>query len=517
MGAIAERKAGPLTFGVEIEIHVPVLLAPENDTIQKALEFPTDDWYQRNCLFYTKEDGRKIPVVKEDVQVNKEARKVIGEALLELLKETMEKPDWKGSKSDLRVMTAELEHPSQTFKPTLTEQQGDTNTSGEKPDLNPNVLGEFVDGHYEVYDMWTVCQDGSGGWYPGVNGHYQPPKIPPIGPEGYSWLSIEIKSQVYKNLDLFRRDLKKVCDRIRARFLVSINCGQGFNRSSTHVHVGRSGKWDPDDEDLPFNLLEAKKMATAMYMLEPALTPLHAPWKKNLHRYAARLRGYSYLGSFSEQERALEADWERELAGVRPFDLTPSREDKAYTKDSFSLDKYQRRLMESYPSILESPDLPALRMIWGADDMTQLAWLVSCRQRARRGAFALHGLARGKEGVISCRKINTIEFRHMHGSLDAQDIMNWVRIIETVVSSSVEQTCDESYERFLRLIIENKSGIDDILEGMGLKLVIKSAEQIAEETLTPGIPVGENDEQMWRGKGSLMFLSKPSATGPRDK
>lgn len=324
------------------------------------------------------------------------------------------------------------------------------------------------------------------------------------------WFSIEIKSQVYKNLDHFERDLKKVCDRIRARFLVSINCGQSFNRSSTHVHVGRSGTWDPDDEDLPFDLLEAKKMAIVMYMLEPALTALHAQWKQSLHRYAARLRGYTYLGSFYEQERTPEVDWEKEVADIPNFDETPNPEDKAYTKDSFSMDDHQRRLMEPYPTIIKSPHMAALFMICGADDMTKLAWLVSCRQRARRGAFALHGLARGKPGVISCRNIKTIEFRHMHGSLDVQDIMNWIRIIEKIVSNSVKPTSDESYEKFLRMIYENESGINGILEGMGLKLPIKSEEKIEEETSTPQIPVGEDGEQGWRSKGPLMFLSKPS-------
>ncbi|KAI1778156.1 hypothetical protein F4818DRAFT_405064 [Hypoxylon cercidicola] len=513
MDTSVERETGPLTFGVEIEVFLPVLKAPENKSIEKPLEFPANDWYEKNCVFYTKEDGRKIPVVKDDVQVSKEARQAIWNELLELFKETMEKPDCRGAKPDLRVMTAETEHPRQTFNPGHKEQQANASAADKKLDLDPNVLGKFVDGHYEVYDSWTVCQDGSGSWYPGVDGDlFQPSKVPPIGPRGYSWFSIEIKSKVYKDLDLFERDLKKVCDRIRSRFLVSINCGRKYNRSSTHVHVGRSGKWDPNDEDLPFNLLEAKKMATAMYMLEPALMTLHAPWKRHYHRYAAGLRGYTYLEGFCEQERTPEVDWKTEFVGLGPFDPKPGLGDKAYTRNNFRLDDHQQQLMESFSPIAKSPYPAAMGMIWGADDMTKLAWLLSCREGARRGIFALHGLVRTKEGVIGSRNLNTVEFRHMHGSLDVQDIMNWVRIIEKVVSSSITES-DRSYEEFLRLISGDAKGIAGILKGMGLKLSIKSAEQVAAETSPPQILVGrEEREDIWRRKGSLMFLSKPDGS-----
>lgn len=318
---------------------------------------------------------------------------------------------------------------------------------------------------------------------------------------------------MYKDLDFFERDLQKVCDRIRNRFPVSINCGRKYSRSSTHVHVGRSGKWDPDDEDLPFDLLEAKKMATAMYMLEPSLMTLHASWKQNYHRYAARLRGYTNLEGFCEQERAPEVDWKAELAGLGPFDPSPGPENEAFTRKDFRLDDRQRQLMESYSPTTESPYVAALGMIWGADDMTQLAWLLSCREGARRGAFSLHGLVRSKRGVIGCRNLNTVEFRHMHGSLDVQDIMNWVRIVEKVVSSSVTPS-DKNYEEFLRLIFRDESGISGVLGKMGLPLSIKSAEKIAEQTSLPQMPVGGDGELVWRGKGPLMFLSKPSGSVP---
>ncbi|KAI0179269.1 hypothetical protein GGR52DRAFT_589030 [Hypoxylon sp. FL1284] len=214
-----EYKAGPLTFGIEIELHFPVLQAPANDPIQSALEFPASDWYERNCLFYSAEDGRKIPVVREDVQANKEARQAIWNELLQLVKETIERSGSCGSEPDIRVMTAETEHPKQTFKAHYEERKSNGNISDKRSHQNPNILGNFVDGHYEVYDSWTVCQDGSGSWYPEADGDsFEPSKIPPVGPKQYSWFSIEIKSRVYNDIDSFETDLKKACDRIRARF-----------------------------------------------------------------------------------------------------------------------------------------------------------------------------------------------------------------------------------------------------------------------------------------------------------
>ncbi|XXH03910.1 hypothetical protein Hte_010318 [Hypoxylon texense] len=517
MDAVAERE-GPLTYGVEIEIHVPVLKAPENDPIQKALEFPADDWYERNCLFYTKEDGRKIPVVEDDVQVNREARQAVWNQLLELFKETMEKPNRCGAEPDIRVMTAETEHPQQTFVSGRKEQDGNANASEKKPGLDPNVLGEFVDGHYEVYNAWTVCQDTSGSWYPGADGNsFQPMKVPPIGPKEYSWFSIEIKTQVYKDLELLEQDLQKVCDRIRARFLVSINCGRGDNRSSTHVHIGRSGKWDPDDENMPFRLNEAMMLATVMYMLEPVLMTLHAPWKQHYHRYAARLHGYTNLEGFCEQKRPPKVDWKAELDGLGPFDPSPRPEDKAYTEEDFRLSLGQRRTMDfflrrpdmGFPPIEGSPYEAGVSMIWAADDMTQLAWLLSCREGARRGAFSLQGLVRSEPGVLGSRHLNTIEFRHMHGSLDAREITNWIRVVRSPIVSS-----SRDYYGALGLILRGESDIAKILESAGLRLSIKSPAQIAAQTSIPQIPVGENGEPVWRGKGNLMFLPKPSGSIP---
>ncbi|KAI0179270.1 hypothetical protein GGR52DRAFT_298476 [Hypoxylon sp. FL1284] len=266
-----------------------------------------------------------------------------------------------------------------------------------------------------------------------------------------------------------------------------------------------------------------------MYVLEPALMSLHAPWKRHYHRYAALLSGYTYLEDFSKQggppgesqrdskrdsrddsSRPAYVDWRKELGHLSPFDQRPCPEDKAYTKDNFLLSTQQRQTMKLCS--LSSAGLPYRRvigMIWGADNMTQLAWLISCREGARRGAFALHGLVEKREGVIGSRNLNTIEFRHMHGSLDVQDIMNWVRVMEKVVSISIA-TCDESYESILQLAPSNASDIVSVLEGMGMRLSLKSAEQMAEETSTPQIYAEGDTDEPWHRQAPLMFVSKPA-------
>ncbi|OTA87408.1 hypothetical protein M434DRAFT_15469 [Hypoxylon sp. CO27-5] len=492
MDVLRKSEIGPLTFGIEIEIHVPVLKVLEDDPIQTALEFPSDDWYKRNCLFYTLEDGRKIPAMREDVTAIKEARRRVWDALLLQFKETIERP--RGTvHPDIKVMIAETEHPMKAT----------TNASSKEVSPPRNTLGNFIDGHYEVYSSWTVCKDESGCWYPKADGElFLPGRVPPIGPERYSWFSIEIKSRVYKDLIAMKEDLQKVCDRIRSRFLVSINCGQGHNRTSTHVHVGRSGSWDPNQEGLPFNLIEMKKLATAMYILELVLMEMHAAWKVDNHRYAAQLHGYTHLGRFCNPNELFEDS-------NLPIESESSREDVAYIPSDFDLNFRQCSEIKMYlhQSVRDGPYAAGIRMIWGADDLTQLAWLLSGRERTRRGAFAPHGLVPSKENVIKSRHLNTIEFRHMHGSLDAEDIMNWVRIIEKIVSSSTSIS-DEEYAKLMDDFNADGGGsINEVANDLGLTLAIKPKEQIARETSLPEVPNGKNERDRWSQIGPRIFLS----------
>ncbi|KAI0143846.1 hypothetical protein F4776DRAFT_609357 [Hypoxylon sp. NC0597] len=489
MHAIQKSEVGALTFGIEIEVHVPVLKVLEDGSTHTALGFPSDDWYVRNCIFYTPEDGRKIPVVKEDVTASKEARRRVWDELLEQFKKVIERPSERAH-PDIKVMIAEAEHPT-------------TSASSEAVGPPRNTLGNFIDGHYEVYNYWTVCKDESGCWYPEADGElFLPGRVPPIGPKHYFWFSIEIKSRVYKDLNAIRGDLQKVCDRIRSRFLVSINCGQGFNRTSTHVHVGMSGNWDPNQEDLPFSLVEMKKMATAMYVLEPVLMKMHAPWKADNHRYAAQLHGYTHLGRFCNPNALFDSSY-------LPIESESGREDAAYIQSNFDLNPGQRKQIEMYlhPSVRDGPHKAAISMIWGADDLTQLAWLLSGRERTRRGAFALHGLVPSKKDVIKSRYLNTIEFRHMHGSLDVEDIMNWVRITEKIVSSSTSITDEEYAELMNDFNVDGRGSINEVAKKFGLTLTIKSGEQVAKETSLPEVPNEKDEREKWSRIGPTMFLS----------
>ncbi|OTA70408.1 hypothetical protein K449DRAFT_393414 [Hypoxylon sp. EC38] len=494
MHPIRNSEVGALTFGIEIEIHVPVLGVLDDGPIQTALDFPPDDWYRRNCLFYTSEDGRKIPVVREDVTASKEARRRVWDALLLQFKETIERPSERAHQ-DIKVMIAETEHPMKAIASTSSKEVGPPR----------NMLGNFIDGHYEVYNSWTVCKDESGCWYPEADGElFLPGRVPPIGPEHYSWFSIEIKSKVYKNLSEMKGDLQKVCDRIRSRFLVSINCGQGHNRTSTHVHVGRSGNWDPNQEDLPFSLVETKKMATAMYILEPVLMEMNAPWKVDNHRYAAQLHGYTHLGRFCNPDARFDSS-------NLPIESESGREDIAYMPSDFDQNFRQCSEIETYlnQSVCDGPHAAGIYMIWGAGDLTQLAWLLSGRERTRRGAFALHSLVPSKENVIKSRHLNTIEFRHMHGSLDAEDIMNWIRIIEKIVSSSTSIS-DEEYTKLMDDFNADGGGsINEVANDLGLALAIKTKEQISRETSLPEVPNVKGEKERWSRIGPRMFVKQP--------
>ncbi|KAI1389941.1 uncharacterized protein F4822DRAFT_443001 [Hypoxylon trugodes] len=488
---------GKLTFGIEIEIHIPVLQAPEHDSVQERLGFPSDDWYKRNCLFYSSKDGRKIPVVRDDVKVSSEARRFVWDQLLVLFKETIERPASGCSAQDIEVVTAETEHPRATFEP--------LEATSSTLNMENNVLGNFIDGHFEVYEKWTVCKDESGCWYRGSDGSlFQEAKLPPVGPQRYSWFSIEIKSKVYEELSALEDGLKKVCERIRSRFLVSVNCGRKHNMSSVHVHVGRTGYWNPNYE--PFNLVSAKKAATIMYLLEPALMEMHASWKSKNYRYAALLRGYTHLGELCTPSIDVNSP-------DLPIDAEMNPEDTAYEPNDFDLSRAQLGNMQLCLGMGMPPGRhkSSTELIWGANGLTQLAWLLSCREGSRRGALALHGLITTRKDVIKSRRLNTIEFRHMQGSLDVIDIMNWVRIVGKIMDKSVMYS-DKAYEiMFAKLISLDRPCISEVANVLGLSLAVKPKEQIEQEYSLPEVPE-EGDERGWKRMASLMFL--PKASGP---
>ncbi|OTB08951.1 hypothetical protein M426DRAFT_6982 [Hypoxylon sp. CI-4A] len=498
MQAVLENQAEELTFGVNLQFHVPVLLAPDDDPIEKPWDFPAEEWYKRNCLFYDSQDGRKIPVTSDDAKDTKAHRMNVWFDLLEEIQLAMEKPDWDRSKPDIAVVV----DPSNYFPE-------DLKSEAERRKERARELGAFIGGSYENFDVWRVCKGENACWYSIDGARNSLWECVPGGPQRYAWFGVEVKSEVYKNLDDLERDLKKVCDRIRARFLVSVNFGMMFNKPSTHVHVGRTGSWDPEDENLPFDLTTAKKIATTMYLLEPTLMKLHAPWKLADYRYAARLRSFTHLGEFSTPlEELAQKD--------KPIDKMPVSQSKGYKRGAFRLDVDQRNdlIIHCNPSVRDGPHETAVKMIWGANNMAQLSWLLSRRDGTLPGALGLHGLVTTEKGAIKSPPLNTIAFRHMHGSLDAQDIMNWVHIINKIVRSATFGAASE-YAALVASFDSSCGGdVEQLLKDLGLKLTIKPEDQIAKETSRPEEPRGTDDEQ-WRRMAPRMFLSGARRFQPR--
>ncbi|KAI2625719.1 hypothetical protein GGR54DRAFT_511681 [Hypoxylon sp. NC1633] len=495
---------GPLTFGITIKLHVPVLRAPDSDPIRSVLDFPADEWYKRNCLFYNP-GGRKIPVVRDDVKVDKKARNVVWGKLIDLFKDTIEKPE--GSSRDLEVVATNIKFPKETFESDDRGRYLPTCASGVGPEQDHFLLGNFVDGHYSAYDRWIVCKDENGCWYQGGDGElFRAWKQPPIGPEQYSWFSIEIKSKVYSDINAMGQDLQKVCWRIRSRFLVSINCGRGSSRTSTHVHVGRSGSY-PVSESLPFGLSTVKRIATVMHVLEPLWTEMHAPWKGKDYRHTALLSGYTHLGKFCAPSVKFDGDDLPLDTGYRP-------ENFAYGQGDFILTNLQRLGMKNSLQKWYRRENAALEMIWGSKDMAQLAWLLSCREGTRPGAFALHDLVPTENGVIKSRYLHKIEFRHMHGSLDVIDIMNWVRIVGRVTSVCLSNSADQFFASEVGTLL-GRDGVDITVLTLGLCLAVKLKQQLLQETSLPKAPDGEMDEKKkWSSMKSQMFVKgvTPSMT-----
>ncbi|TGJ87472.1 hypothetical protein E0Z10_g1248 [Xylaria hypoxylon] len=320
----------------------------------------------------------------------------------------------------------EYENPNQNDE-VLTNWMGNWQWKNQKemhyaPEDDPDpslVPGLDVDSRYT---RWSCTDDISieTSWPTASNYIVPPGSVPidpysqkPVGspPDLYKWFGAEVVSSVldYDNPQTYPT-LKTACGAIRDA--MRIHKPMAFIESGVHVHVGQQAGW---------TLLHLKKFATLWQLVEPSLFKLHRKDRKESHWCEAMV-------------------WNSHLARL------VYRRDDRYTAYGATVTGPKRTLYETQMRQY-IPELGRRRRLqeyfyhlWLYDTINELnsamypvgsgcvRWIISGNKLSDEpGAF---------------RKLQTLEFRLMQGTLDADHIWKWTSILERLVVFARDSTAD---------------------------------------------------------------------------
>ncbi|KAI1457210.1 hypothetical protein F4805DRAFT_198412 [Annulohypoxylon moriforme] len=309
-----------------------------------------------------------------------------------------------------------------------------------KGDDAPNLdqedarLGSFDEFCYSSYKQSSIVPEETMIWTDPKNGKRM--AVRPETEEGHFWLGFEFVSKVYRYRDLesMKLELEAVCKTLRKNYSVSVNAGRnsmhGSSRCSVHVHWGISGK--------EYNLLTAKRILTVMWVTEDTLMDLHATWRRDANKYAALLQQGTNMAADSTPklpgwiDNLGKGDWSDEMEQNIPIEVRES-------------------LHENKPKV---------QWIWRAENANDLAMLVGEVKKSRRASIAITELlpaASNFPGKVRRSQLNTIEFRHMQGSLNPALIIAWIE----VTASIMHQCIDLSAQDFTRFMEDVSTCVSD--------------------------------------------------------
>ncbi|KAI0102278.1 putative amidoligase enzyme-domain-containing protein [Nemania sp. FL0031] len=205
--------------------------------------------------------------------------------------------------------------------------------------------------------------------------------------EPYQWTDCELTSPVM-NPDNCKDQLEKVC-RVLKTFRIHLN-----RSTAVHVHVGRG--------DEPFSLLTLKRFATLYWLTEKTIIELQHP-SRHSNRFCFRLTTFSVLAT-----KCL-AVLDYEKLGLDPEGV--------------------KMMGDHVPRVgLTNLQDAQLRHIWGCHNIEEIGKLMQGADGEgvdERGSIGFRRfLPAGKTGG----NIQTFEWRQMSGSLDAEDISQWVKV-----------------------------------------------------------------------------------------
>ncbi|KAI0887171.1 uncharacterized protein GGS22DRAFT_178382 [Annulohypoxylon maeteangense] len=314
-------------------------------------------------------------------------------------------------------------------------------------------LGSFDEFCYSSYKKCTIVPEETMIW---TDPNKNRMAVRPETEKGHFWLGFEFVSKVYQYRDLhsMKLQLETVCKELRANYSVSINAGKdsmhGSSRCSVHVHWGVSGK--------EYSLLSVKRILTLMWVTEDTLMGLHATWRRDAKKYSALLQQGTNMAADKVSnlpgwiDNLGKGDWSDEMEQNIP----------ARVRDSLHENK------------------PKVQWIWRAGTIDDLVMLVGEVNKSRRASVAITELLPADSdftGKVRRSQLNTIEFRHMQGSLNPALVSAWIEVTASIMRRCIDMSAQDftSFMEDISACVSNKnSSVQDLLDQLGIAPEIRS-------------------------------------------
>ncbi|KAI1494796.1 hypothetical protein F5X96DRAFT_693210 [Biscogniauxia mediterranea] len=301
-------------------------------------------------------------------------------------------------------------------------------------DLQPNdaKLGPFDEFCYNAYRTTTTVPEETMIWTdPAMDGARM--LVRPECPQGHAYRRRDFKSA--------EEDLMAICKILRSKYMISVNAGKdshiGSSRCGIHIHWGLSGQ--------QYKLLHVKRLLTLMWMTEDDLMGLHATWRQQTNM--ALYKADALPRWLDDVDLGAPASWrdEMELNVPRPI----------------------------WESLHQNN--PKIQWLWRTEEVEDLAKLIGEGNMSRKAAIAITELlpAGSKfSGKVRKSCLNTIEFRHMQGSLCPELIAAWIEVTGKMVEICVRYSA-EDFTNFLEKVrvcaVDKEWSAYSLLEILGVE------------------------------------------------
>ncbi|KAI0109504.1 hypothetical protein GGR51DRAFT_569815 [Nemania sp. FL0031] len=316
-----------------------------------------------------------------------------------------------------------------------SEKEKHYSSSANLSDPNTPAM-RFID----TYKAWSCTDDATIMDYLPLAQHYEiPPSGLPIDParpcfrvqpsHAYKWFGAEIRSSV---LDYDGPEthitLRKVCESLRNALRIHKPLARVL--SGLHVHIGQQAGW---------TLLHLKKFATLWHLLEPSLYKLHRRDRSEsiwCEPMSTKCELAANVFSANRTDAATQRYVERKIGTIK----------KVYTSQ-----------MNKYIPAIRIPRLNQFFFtIWQFETINELNYLMRNNDLWSGSELSLRWRCAGEqlssENATSLLT-QTIEFRMMQGTMDADHIWRWAGIVERIVIFTRDST-PEVYRAAIQSLLD---------------------------------------------------------------
>ncbi|KAJ8114785.1 hypothetical protein ONZ43_g4819 [Nemania bipapillata] len=256
-------------------------------------------------------------------------------------------------------------------------------------------------------------------------------------PSSYKWFGAEIRSSVldYDNPNTLQT-LRRVCGSLRQ--VMRIHKPMAQIGSGLHVHIGQQAGW---------TLLQLKKFATLWHLIEPSMYRLHRRDREQSN----------WCTTMTDQTSLARNIFHQDRNSIRYRPTTTGPMYLFYTNQiSQYLPQIPTPLLEDY-----------FTCIWQFDRINDL------NDAMRSGTYretCLRWRLSGEKisDASSTYRTQTMEFRMMQGTFDADHVWRWASVLERLVvfcRDSPPDVYKDAIENLLNQILPNSIGLnmDDML------------------------------------------------------